>query len=137
MEMSGRNSHMETLDLTGEQMSEIIQNFIIALCCIFKSKVLETLEIDECVCECPCAIVSNSAIPQTVTCQASLSMGFPSQEYQSGLPFLSPRDLPIPGIKPVSLVSPELEGKLFTTSATWETRLITKTLSTVWYLLKI
>ena len=35
-------------------MSKIIQNFIIALCCIFKSKVLETLEIDECVCECPC-----------------------------------------------------------------------------------
>ena len=51
--------------------------------------------------------------------------------------FLSPGDIPIPGIKPVSLVSPALKGKFFTTSATWETRLITKTLSTVWYLLKI
>ena len=34
--------------------------------------------------------------------QTSLSMGFPSQEYWSGLPFPSPRDLPHPGIKPVS-----------------------------------
>ena len=31
-------------------------------------------------------------------------MGFPRQEYRSGLPFLSPRDLPDPGIELVSLV---------------------------------
>ena len=31
---------------------------------------------------------------------APLSMGFPSQEYWSGLPFLSPGDLPDPGVKP-------------------------------------
>ena len=30
------------------------------------------------------------ATPWTVTCQASLSMGFPKQEYWSGLPFPSP-----------------------------------------------
>ena len=30
-------------------------------------------------------------------------MGFPRQEYWSGLPFLPPRDLPNPGIKPESL----------------------------------
>ena len=29
-------------------------------------------------------------------------MGFPRQEYWSGLPFLSPRDLPNPGIEPGS-----------------------------------
>ena len=34
--------------------------------------------------------------------QAPLSMGFPRQEYWSGLPFLSPGDLPDPGIKPRS-----------------------------------
>jgi len=28
-------------------------------------------------------------------------MGFPSQEYLSGLPFPSPEDIPDPGIKPV------------------------------------
>ena len=31
--------------------------------------------------------------------QASQSMGFPRQEYWSGLPFPSPGDLPNPGIK--------------------------------------
>ena len=34
--------------------------------------------------------------------QAPVSMGFPSQEYWSGLPFPSPRDLPDPGIEPRS-----------------------------------
>ena len=32
--------------------------------------------------------------------RASLSMGFPRQEYCSGEPFPSPRDLPDPGIEP-------------------------------------
>ena len=40
--------------------------------------------------------------PWTATCQAPLSMGFPRQEYWSGLPFPSPRDLPDPGIEPKS-----------------------------------
>ena len=34
------------------------------------------------------------ATPWTVTHQAPLSMGFPRQEYWSGLPFPSPGDLP-------------------------------------------
>ena len=37
--------------------------------------------------------------PWTVACQAPLSMGFSRQEYWSGLPFLSPGDLPDPGIE--------------------------------------
>ena len=45
------------------------------------------------------------ATPWTVDCQASLSMGFPRQEYWNGLPFPSPGDLPNPGIEPASLVS--------------------------------
>ena len=36
--------------------------------------------------------------------QAPLSMRFSRQEYWSGLPFLSPGDLPDPGIKPGSPV---------------------------------
>ena len=48
--------------------------------------------------------------PWTVPCQAPLSMGFSRQEYWDGLPFLSPGDLPDPGIKPGS---PKLqEGSL-------------------------
>ena len=38
--------------------------------------------------------------PWTVAHQAPLSVGFPRQEYWSGLP--SPEDLPDPGIKPAS-----------------------------------
>ena len=42
------------------------------------------------------------ATPWTVAYQAPPSMGFSRQEYWSGLPFLSPRDLPNPGIEPRS-----------------------------------
>ena len=42
------------------------------------------------------------AIPWTVACQAPLSMGFSRLEYWSGLTFLSPEDLPNPGIEPGS-----------------------------------
>ena len=52
------------------------------------------------------------ATPHTVAHQASLSVGFPRQEYCSGLPFPSPGDLPDPSIKPAS---PALAGKFFTT----------------------
>ena len=38
----------------------------------------------------------------------------------SGLPCSPPGDLPDPGIKTVSLKSPALAGRFFTTSATWE-----------------
>ena len=48
----------------------------------------------------------------TVARQAPLSMGFPRQEYWSGLPFPSPGDLPVPGIEPIS---PALASKFFTT----------------------
>ena len=48
----------------------------------------------------------------TVDRQAPLSMGFPRQEYWSGLPFPSPGELPDPGIKPTT---PALAGGFFTT----------------------
>ena len=57
-------------------------------------------------------------------CQAPLSMGFSRQEYWSGLPRPPPGDLPDPGIKPVSLMSPALAGGFFTTSAIWEAHTI-------------
>ena len=58
--------------------------------------------------------------PWTVAQQTPLSMGFSSQEYWSGLPFPSPVDLPEPGIKPGSLLSPALVDRFFTSSTTWE-----------------
>ena len=57
--------------------------------------------------------------PQTVACQAPLSL-VSRQEYWSGLPCPSPRDLTNPGIKHVSLISPALAGGFFSTSPTWE-----------------
>ena len=49
--------------------------------------------------------------PWTAVLQALLSIGFPRQEYGTGLPFPSPGDLPSPGIKPAS---PALVGEFFT-----------------------
>ena len=40
--------------------------------------------------------------PWTVAHQASLSLGFPEQEYWSGLPFPTPGDFPDLRIKPAS-----------------------------------
>ena len=53
--------------------------------------------------------------PWTVAHQAPLSMGFPRQEYLSGLPFPSPGDLPHPGTEPASPKSPALADGFFTT----------------------
>ena len=55
------------------------------------------------------------ATPQTVACQAPLSMGFSKKDYWSGLPFPPPGDLPHSGIKPASPVS---AGGFFTTEPT-------------------
>ena len=52
--------------------------------------------------------------PWTVTLQVPLSMGFPRQEYWSGLPSPSSEDLPNPGIEPAS---PALAGG-FSTATT-------------------
>ena len=46
--------------------------------------------------------------------------GFSRQEYWSGLPCPSPRDLPNPGIEPTSIMSPAVAGGFFTISITWE-----------------
>ena len=68
-----------------------------------------------------CAMPSNFSLVQlfanlwTVTHQASLSMGFLRQEYWSVVPCPPPEDLPDPGIKSVSLMSPALAGRFFNT----------------------
>ena len=41
-----------------------------------------------------CSVVSDSVPPGTVACKAPLSMGFPRQEYCSGLPFHSLENFP-------------------------------------------
>jgi len=71
------------------------------------SAVLPCVCMCVCVCALSCSVVSNSfATPWTVARQAPLSMGFPRQEYWSGLPFPSPGDPPDPGIE---FASPALQ----------------------------
>ena len=55
------------------------------------------------------------ATPWTVAHQALLSIGFPKQEYWSGLPFPPPGNPPDPGIKPTLPASPVLAGGFLTT----------------------
>ena len=62
-------------------------------------------------CCCLVAVSYDSLQPHGLAHQAPLSLGFPRQEYWSGLPFPSPRDLPSPGIEPTS---PGLAGGFFT-----------------------
>ena len=57
-------------------------------------------------------IFDSFATPWTVVHQAPLSMGFPRQDYRSGLSFPSPGHLPYPGIQPLS---PALAGRFFIT----------------------
>ena len=56
----------------------------------------------------------------TAGCQAPLSIGFSRQEYWSELLRPPPGDLPNPGIEPVSLTSPALADRFFSTRATRE-----------------
>ena len=61
---------------------------------------------------CGCSVMYDSVIQWTVVGQAPLTMGFPKQEYWSGLPFRSPGDFPDPGNEPVPSA---LAGRFFTT----------------------
>ena len=65
-----------------------------------------------CVRECMFNRVQLFVNPWTAARQACLSLGFPRQEYCSGLPFPPPGNLPNPGVEPMS---PALAGRFFTT----------------------
>ena len=66
------------------------------------------------------SLVQLFVTPGPVICHAPLFRGFSRQAYWSGLPSSPPGDLPGPGIKPMSLMSPALVGGLFITSTNWE-----------------
>ena len=59
-----------------------------------------------CILVCARSVVSDSLRFRGLAHQAPLSMRFFQQESWSGLPFPPPGNLPDPGIKPVSLMSP-------------------------------
>jgi len=66
-----------------------------------------------------CVLVTQSCPtlcdPRTVACLTPLSMEFSRQEYWSELPFPPLEDLPNLGIELLSLASPSLAGRFFTT----------------------
>ena len=62
------------------------------------------------------SVISDSATPWTVAHQAPLSMGFPRQEYWSGLPFPTQGHLSDPGIEPGSSASRQILNHC----TTWE-----------------
>ena len=68
-------------------------------------------------CACMLSHISHVQLFATlqIVAHQSLSIEFSMQEYWSGLPYPPPGDLPDPGIKPMSLVSPALAGRFFTT----------------------
>ena len=68
-------------------------------------------------CACVLSWPVMSSYLQPLGQQAPPSMGFFRQEYWSGLPCPPPGDLPHREIEPVSLTSPALAGRFFTTSA--------------------
>ena len=77
--------------------------------------------VSTCLCMLHCfSCVQLTVTPWTVAHQTPLSMWFFRQEHWSGLPFPPPGDLPSPGIKLASPGFPALEGRVYTTSPTWE-----------------
>ena len=67
-------------------------------------------------CMCACLRAQSCLNPWAIARQVSLFMKFSRQEYWSGLPYPTSGDLPGPGIKPLSLLSPTLAGGFFTTA---------------------
>ena len=70
------------------------------------------------------SVMSDSVTLWTVACQAPLSMGFFRQKYWRGLPFPSPGNLPVSGLKFPSLTSPALASGFFTTGASLIAQLV-------------
>ena len=56
---------------------------------------------------CACSVF---VTPWTVALQAPVTLGLSRQEYWNRLPFPTSRDLPDPGIRPASPVSPALQA---------------------------
>ena len=87
-----------------------------------------------CLIKCVCCVLNRSVVsdflqlhglqPARLLCSCNFigENTLLAKFYWSGLPFPSPRDLPNPGIEPVSLVSPALASGFFTTSTTSETQ---------------
>ena len=84
--------------------------FFVVCVCVLSLHVSGLVWVFLYVCVCVCvraighSVISDFTTPRIVAHQALLPMGFPRQEYWSGLPFPTPGNLPGPGIKPFRLL---------------------------------
>ena len=82
--------------------------------CVFFPFVMRTYNLSPQYLACKCAKSLQSYLalfdPMDGSASGPLSMGLSRQEYWRGLPCSPPGDLPNPGIKPMSLMSPALAG---------------------------
>ena len=84
---------------------------------------------------CVVVVVSRSVVCDSlqlqwaIACQVPLSMGFPRQEYWSGLPLPSPRDLPDPRIK---LESPALQADSLPSESPGKLAIRNETIKSSW-----
>ena len=81
--------------------------------CLYQ-KYLAKYPMHACVCVLALSRVQLFVTLWTIRHQAPLSMGFPRQEYWSGLPFPPPGIFPTQESNPCLLLSPELAGRFFT-----------------------
>ena len=106
------------LDMSLGYLSKSIGNWCSLLNWFFPTT--PTRHVTKCeIYPCCCCLVSKLCLilfvtPWSVAHQAPLSMGFPTQESWSGLPFPSPGNLPGPRIKPLSTA---LANRCFTTES--------------------
>ena len=102
-----------------ERNGNIVLHLFILLCLGLRQKGLTDLSTislaNDIGCVCVLSHVQLCVTPWTVAHQTPLSTGFSRQEYWNGLPFPPSGHLPVPGIEPMSPVSPALTGGLFTT----------------------
>ena len=90
------------------------------MCYVVRCRLQSALDLCRCTQLCPTTLCR----PMDCSFQVLLSMDS-GQEYWSELTFLTPEDLPDPGIKPTSLVSPTLAGPLHRVSLLWACGLLT------------
>ena len=104
-------------DGTGRLLNQLLQN--IRLCNHSQSpifvemqgfKIYNIKRRSACSVTQSCPTFWNPMVSKPAPCQASLSRGLSRQEYWNGLPFPPPGDLPDPGVKPTSPVSPALQA---------------------------
>ena len=98
--LGNHGKELRTRSLKREEEGEVgeAQNFALKTLKRGISRNLQGIESESGSISC----IQLSATPWTIACQTPLSMGFSRQEYWSGLPFLSPEDLPDLRIKPES-----------------------------------